>query len=145
MPEEWTPIDYALSAGALASIYADIQSTKKAVDSGSTEANPLIGGKPSKGKLNGLGALAAAAVLGGAGQMTPETRRPFLAGMMTMRAVVADQNKKAKNFKGFAEAMKKPIAAGLAGALLTHFLLGTDLIDNVAITPDSKVTIERKF
>ena len=145
-PPDWTAIDTALLMGSLAARAADIESTKRLVAGGGSELNPLIAGKPSNKKLNVVGALAAAAQVGGALSLPKRQRRPFLAGMIGLEAAVAHQNAKGGRHKNFADAMKRPVAAGLIAAFLAHSLM-TD--DDLTITPavgkGPAINLEMKF
>ncbi len=143
---DWQPIDTALLMASLAARAADIETTKGVIADGGSELNPLIAGKPSNKKLNVVGALAAAAQVGGALSLPKRQRRPFLAGMIGMEAALAHQNAKGGPHKNFADAMKRPVAAGLIAAFLAHSLL-TD--DDLTITPavgkTPAINLEMKF
>ncbi len=121
---DWQTIDTTLLMGAFATIAADIETTKSAIAEGGSELNPLLGRKPSNKKLNAAGLLVAGAQVGVAMNLPKEYRRPFLAGMIGMEVTLAHQNTKKRPFKNFADAMKRPIAAGLIAAFLGHALLG---------------------
>ncbi len=123
---DFQPIDMALLLASLAAKAADIETTKKALASGGSEFNPFMRGKPSNKDLNIAGMLAAAVQIGAAVNLPKKQRRPFLAGMLAMETALAHQNTKGRQHKNFADAMKRPVAAGLIAALLGHVLLGDD-------------------
>ena len=140
------PGDYALLASALAANRADFQTTRAALSGGGVEHNPLMRTSPSKSALTKAEIGTTLGILGIGLGAPKEFRTEALAGITGMKAALAHQNKKGRQFSGFADAMKKPIAIGLASALLAHHFLNDP---SVSVGPGAlgplSIKYEKKF
>ena len=145
MDFDFDKTELTLMAGAFAALHADIQSTKKYLDNGGQEDNPLIGSHPSKKKLDAAGVLAAVAQVGSTAALPKRFRKPFLAGMIGMESAVAVQNQTRRTSSGFMEGMKKPLAIGLAAAIMGHYFLNDESAFSVALSGKPKIQVEMKF
>lgn len=102
-----------------------MQSTKRSLSRGEEERNPLLGKHPSDKKVNAAGAIAGIGTLLAANALPERYRAGFLGGVAGFEHTVAKQNESRKYRPTFADAIKKPLAIGIATGLLAHYLTQT--------------------
>jgi hypothetical protein len=121
---DWTPQEIGLLLGALGATYADTESTKKAIAGGGKESNPLLTRKPSNAELNVAGLLGAAAGLTAATAVPDKYRPAVLGGWLGLESALAYQNKDVSRYYGASDVYKRPVLAGLLGAVLAQAAFG---------------------
>lgn len=85
----WSATDFSLAGGFLTLLWVDASQTRSLARrnwKGFTEANPLLGRKPSEGQINTYSAAAALTTLGIAAALPPKARRWWLGGAVALQA-----------------------------------------------------------
>ena len=149
MPHEWNASDKSMLAVALLSTLADVESTKRLIDRGHIESNPLLGENPSDSDLNRSGLLAAATGLGLASIVSEEVRTPLLGAWAGLEMALANQNegiKKDGRRKGFGRRLEQPLMAAALGGLLGALIDRGETGIGFRVGPDeTALTYTKKF
>ncbi|HEV8380691.1 MAG TPA: hypothetical protein VGQ29_03840 [Gemmatimonadales bacterium] len=85
----WSATDLSLAGGFLTLLWVDASQTRSLARKnwrGFSEANPLLGRKPSEGQVNTYTALAAVTTLGIAQALQPKARRWWLGAAVALQA-----------------------------------------------------------
>ena len=132
--KDWDKGDSALLGAALTGIYADVQSTKKVIEQGGDEKNPILGKKPSGQDLDKIGLLTGAIGAGLASTLSHKWRKPILAAWAGLEHGLADYNNSYDAEKGggkFQDAVRASLPKAAVGALLG--VLATTSLDGLSL------------
>ncbi len=122
--KDWDKADTALLGAVLTGVYADIQSTKKHLEKGGEETNPLLPRKPSGQELDKAGLATALLGSGVAGLLDSKWRKPLLgawAGLEHGLAYKNEHRKPSKKKESLAESgLEGPLMMAAVGGFLGH-------------------------
>src|SRR5207249_4857969 len=88
----WTTANKALGASSLLAILADVLTTHAGLARGATEANPVLGRRPTAGTVNTMAGLGALANLGIGALLPSKARNWWLGGMTGLELLLALHN-----------------------------------------------------